>query len=80
MPVCNPWNRNMEKLIFPKVFIDVDLLKVLINSYNLRTRTFHRHNGSVLCTLDRTSFIDALGLVGQMDVPIDLGDLQGKFE
>ena len=77
--VCNLWNRNMAKLIFPEVFIDVDLLKALINSYNPITRAFHRHNGSVLCTLDRTSFIDAFGLMGQMDVPIDTADLQEKF-
>ena len=64
VPVCNPWNKNMAKLIFPKVFIDVDLLKALINSYNPITRAFHRHNGSVLCTLDRTSFIEAFGLMG----------------
>ena len=57
----------------------MDLLKALINSYNLVTRTFHRHNGSILCTLDRTSFIEAFGLEGQMDVPIDIEDLQGKF-
>ena len=69
----------MEKLIFLDIFIDVDLLKALINSYNLVTRAFHRHNGSVLCTLDITSFIEAFGLMGQMDVPIDLEDLQGKF-
>ena len=80
VPVCNPWNRNMAKLIFPEVFIDVDLLKALINSYNSITRTFHRHNGSILCTLDRTSFFEAFGLMGQMDVPIDTADLQRKFE
>ena len=65
----------MEKLIFPKVFIDVDLVKDLINSYNLATKSFHRHNGSILCTIDRTSFIEAFGLEGQMDVPIDIDDL-----
>ena len=78
--VCNPWNRNMAKLIFPEVFVDVDLLKALTNSYNPTTRTFHRHNGSILCTLDRTSFIEAFGLLGQMDVPIDFDDLKAKFE
>ena len=30
--VCNLWNINMEKLIFPEVFFDVELLKALINS------------------------------------------------
>ena len=69
----------MEKLIFPKVFVDVNLVKALINSYNLVTKSFNRHNGSILCTLHRTSFIEAFGLEEQMDVPIDIDDLQGKF-
>ena len=69
----------MVKLIFLEVFIDVDFFKALINSYNPITRSFHRHNGSILCTLDKTSFIEAFGLVRQMDVPIDIEDLQGKF-
>jgi len=54
----------MAKLIFPEVFVDVDLLKSLINAYNPVTRTFHRHNGSGLCTLDKTSFIEAFRLEG----------------
>ena len=78
--MCNPWNRNMAKLIFLEVFIDVDLLKALINSYNPITRAFHRHNGSILCTLDRTSFIEAFELSGQMDVPIDIEDWKARFE
>ena len=57
----------------------MDLLKALINLYNPVTRSFHRHNGSILCTLDMNSFREALGLEGQMDVPIDIEDLQGKF-
>lgn len=69
----------MAKLICLEVFIDVDLVKALIKSYNLVTRTFQRHNGSILFTLDRTSFIDKFKLEGQMDVPIDTDDLQKKF-
>ena len=68
------------KFIFPKLFVDVDLVKVLINSYNPTTKSFHKHNGSILCTIDRNSFIEAFGLEGKMDVPIDINDLQGKFE
>ena len=63
-PISNPWNRNLGKLIMPKAFVDVDLLKKLINSYNAVTRTFHKHNGSILCTLDMTSLIEAFGLEG----------------
>ena len=64
VPVCNPWNRNMTKLIFPEAFVDVDLLKTLINSYNIVTRTFHKHNRSILCTLGRNYFIESFGLEG----------------
>ena len=64
VPIYNPWNRNMAKVICPEVFIDVDLVKALIKSYNPITRTFQRHNGSFLCILDRTSFIDAFKLEG----------------
>ena len=33
-----------------------------------------------MCTLDRTSFTEAFGLTGQMDVPIDFDDLKVRFE
>lgn len=79
LPICNPSNMNMAKLVFLEVFIDVDLVKALINLYNPATKSFHRHNGSILCTIDKTSFIEAFGLEGQMDAPIDIDDLQGKF-
>lgn len=75
VPLCNLWNRNMEKLIFLKVFVDMYLLNALISSYNPSTRSFHRYNGSILCRLDMTSFIEAFGLEGKMDVPIDIEDL-----
>ena len=39
-PASNPWEKNLGKLLVPKVFIDVDLVKALIKAYNLATRTF----------------------------------------
>ena len=27
--VCNPWKKNLAKLIFPKVFLDIYLMKAL---------------------------------------------------
>ena len=29
VPVCNPWKKNLAKLIFPEVFLDIDLMKAL---------------------------------------------------
>lgn len=66
VPVCNPWKKNLAKLIFPEVFLDIDLMKALFQCYNPVTKSFHRRDGTVLCTLDRESFIEAFGLTGAM--------------
>ena len=34
VPICNPWVRNLGKLIMLEVFVDVDLVKELIKCYN----------------------------------------------
>lgn len=68
------------KLIFLEVFVDADLVKALIKAYNHVTKAFHKHDGSILCTLDKTSFIEDFGLEGQMSVQIDVDELQVKFK
>ena len=80
IPICNPWKKNLAKLIFPEVFMDVDLMKALFQCYNLITKSFHRRDVTILCTLDRESFIEAFGLTGAMGQPLDLKDLKRRFE
>ena len=80
MLVCNPWVRNLAKLIFHEVYVNVDLVKALIKAYNPATKSFHKHDERILRTLDRTSFIEAFGLKGQMSVLIDVEDFWAKFE
>lgn len=75
VPISNPWKHNLEKLIVLDLFVDVDLMKEFIKAYNPVTRGFHRYDGSILCTLDKNSFIEAFGLEGQMSVNIDLKEL-----
>lgn len=36
--VCNSWKNNLAKLIFLEVFVDVNLVKALIKSYNIATK------------------------------------------
>ena len=31
VPVCNPWKKNLAKLIVPEVFLDIDLMKACFN-------------------------------------------------
>ena len=78
--ICCPWKKNLAKLIFPKVFLDVDLVKALNKSYNPATKSFHRHKNTILYKLDHASFIKDFGLEGTMSNPSNLVCLQGKFE
>lgn len=75
IPICNPWKKNLEKLIFQEVLMDIYLVKALIKSYNPAMKYFHRTDGTILCTLDRASFIEAFGLGGVMSEPVDMVDL-----
>ena len=47
---------------------------------NPTIKSFHRHNKSIICTLDHASLIEAFVLEGQMSIPLDIDELQGKFE
>lgn len=38
IPICNPWKKNLAKLIFLEVFVDVYFIKALIKYYNLDTK------------------------------------------
>ena len=70
----NPWVRNLVKIIFSEVYVNIDVVKSLIKSYNPITKSFHWHDKIILCTLDHSSFIKAFGLEGQMSVPIDIDE------
>ena len=41
----------------------------------MATKSFHRKDGTILCMLDRDSFIEAFGLDGAMEKLVDLKDL-----
>lgn len=73
--VCNPWKKNLANLIFPEVFLDIDLMKALFKCYNPATKSFHKKDGTVLCTLDHESFMEAFGLSGAMGQPVHLKEL-----
>ena len=60
--------------------MDVNFLEDLIKSYNSATKSFQKNDGMTLCKLEYTSFIDVFGLEGAISEPMDLIDLQGKFE
>lgn len=79
-PISNPWDRNLGKLLCPVVFMDIDLVKALVKSYNPAIRAFHRQDKSILCSLDKNTFIQVFGLVGSLSVDINTEELNDKFE
>lgn len=34
MPISNPWKTGLGKLVVPNVFVNIDLLKLLVRNYN----------------------------------------------
>ena len=64
----------------PEVFMDVDLMKALIQSYYSITCSFHQTDKSVLCTLDKSALIEAFGLGGTLLKTFDLEDLNRRFK
>ena len=65
----------MGKIILLEVFVDVDLLMDLIKEYNLVINTFHKNDTTILCTLDRETFIEVFDLGGPMTHIVDLGQV-----
>lgn len=70
--MCNPWKKNLAKLILPEVFMDTNLMKALFRCYNPATKSFHKKDGTILCTLYRELFMEAFGLSGAMGQPVHL--------
>lgn len=60
----------------PEVFVDVDLLKALINAYNPVTQSFHKKYRSILCTPNKENFVEVFGLQGPMGRKIKLEDMR----
>jgi hypothetical protein len=59
----------------PHVFVDVDLMK----EYNSKSKTFHKKDRSILCVLDKETFIKYFDLGGYMSLSIDLDKLNENF-
>ena len=79
VPICNPWIRNLSKLIMLEVFLDVDLINTLIKYYNLVNKSFHKRDRWIFLSLDKETFIEAFELGGPMSLPIEIEKLKKNF-
>lgn len=59
IPIGNPWNCDLGKLIVPNVYIDVDLLKEIVANYDPVTRTIKTYDGKEMVKITK----EELGLV-----------------
>ena len=78
--MSNPWEKNLRKLLAPKVSVDVDLVKALIKAYNLATKLFFNEDMSILCCLDKNVVVEAFGLDGPMSKKVDVEYLNKRFK
>ena len=70
----------MGKLLAPEVFVDVDLMKVLIKAYKPAIKTFYNEDRSMLCCLDKNALVEAFGLNGSMSKKVDMEYLNKRFK
>ena len=78
--VSNPWEKNLGRLLVLEVFVDVDLVKALIKSYNPSIKTFYNEDRSILCCLDKNVVVEAFGLGGTMLKKVDVEYLNKRFK
>ena len=77
--MLNPWEKNLGKLLALEVFVDVELVKELIKSYNLATKTFYNEDRSILCYLDKNAIVEEFGLEGHVLKKVDIEYLNKRF-
>ena len=78
--MSNPWENNLGRLLAPKVFIDIGLVKALVKSYNPSTKTFYNEDRSIMCYLEKNVVVEAFGLWGPISKKVDVEYLNKRFK
>lgn len=55
-PFLSAWQYDLDKLVVPNVFMDVDLLKVVADRYDPISRVIRGNEGEILLTIKREEF------------------------
>ena len=53
-PKNNPWRFDLEKVVVPNVFVDVELINVLAKHYEPSTRTVRKLDGMPLLVITKS--------------------------
>jgi hypothetical protein len=48
VPTSNPWTLDVEKMIFPNAFVDIELIQALAQIYHAPTKTIRLPSGGCL--------------------------------
>ena len=62
------------------MIVDVDLIKALIKSYNPTTKNFYKKDMSILCRLDKETFIEVFDLGGLVKKEIEKEKMNETFK
>lgn len=80
VPASNPWTLDLAKLIVPNVFIDIELIKDLSNSYHAPTKTARLPNGGCLFDVSRDAIIKCFILNKKVVVEVNLVKLEQEYK
>lgn len=78
-PISNLWKRNLGKLVVPNVFVDVELMKALVNCYNPRTKTICDYRGNTLVVINKQTIDMVFDLDWEVEESIDMKKLSQEF-
>lgn len=81
-PLCNRWKYDMEKLVVPNVFPDIDLLRVVASRYDPDSWTVRDSDGEVMLTINKEEFQQVFDLSDPSTsmTPIDAEAFKAEYE
>lgn len=78
-PISNLWKRNLGKLVVPNVFVDVELMKALVDSYDPKTKTIYDYRGNPMVAINKQTIDMVFDLDWDVEEKIDMHKLSQEF-
>lgn len=76
MPISNPWSSGLGKLMVPNVFVNIDLLKLMVKNYDAAKRCILLLDGTGFISFTVAMIQEVFGLDFEVEVPLSFNDLE----
>lgn len=74
-PISNLWKKNLGKLVVLNVFVDVELMKALVDCHDPRTKTICDYQGNPLVVINKQTIDMVFDLDWEVEEKIDMQKL-----